>query len=191
MARAFIALAIPAKVQQRLSEEADRLRLTGAEVAWVRPDNYHLTLRFLGEIEDEEMLVLDPMLREIASQRSALRLVAKGLGTFDDRKTGKPRAVWCGAELADGGDGLMGLRGAIERGLASAGYRRDKSAFEPHLTLGRVRGDRNLEVMLERIGPAVRREFAHFTVGEMVLFESAQGPSGTCYEPLQVFPFSG
>jgi len=189
MARTFIALTLTPKVRQRLSEESDRLRLTGAQVAWVRQENYHITLRFLGDIADEELLVLDPLLREIAAERPPLRLVVKGLGTFIDRRTGDPRAVWCGAEPEDGEDGLQLLRKEIEHRLARSGYRRDKSEFVPHVTLGRFRGTENLGALMERLGPAVRREFAHFNVTDLVLFETVSTPQGIVYEPLQRFPF--
>lgn len=189
MARTFVALPIPAKVRQRLSEEADRLRLTGAEVAWVRPQNYHLTIRFIGEIEDEELLILDPMLREIAASRAPMRLVVKGLATFEDRKTGGLRTIWCGAAPADDGDGLETLRKEVETGLSEAGYRRDKTRFVPHVTLGWFRGQAHVDALRERIGPAVRREFAHFTVPELILYESVPTAQGVAYEPLQRFPF--
>lgn len=192
MARAFVALALPAKLRQRLSEETDRLRLVGAPVSWVRPENFHVTMRFIGDLVDEELLVLDGLLRGAASASPPLPLTARGLSTFPESGSGPPRVVWCGIAEDAGNEGnLQGLRNGIQESLRGQGYRAEKARFQPHITLGRVRSAFDAEPLLERIGPAIRRPFGTFVARELILYESVTGNQGLAYEPLQRFPLGG
>ena len=172
MARLFLALTLPEKLQRRLGEEADRLRLSGAHVRWVSPDLYHVTLRFLGEVSDSELPDLDDVLDQAVPGVGSLKLVAKGLGATPSLD--RPRVITCGIVGRDEAEQeeLLELNQRIEKGLVELGYRREKRRFRPHLTLGRVRGDENLDSLTERIGPTVRREFGHFECHEVTLFES-------------------
>ncbi|NRA96410.1 MAG: RNA 2',3'-cyclic phosphodiesterase [Planctomycetes bacterium] len=192
MARTFVALALPAKLRQRLSEEADRLRLAGAAVSWTRPENYHVTIRFLGELPDEDLLVLDALLRGAAVACQPLPLTACGLGTFPDTGSDSPRVVWCGISEQDPSRGdLQGLRNGVQEALRGQGCRAEKGAFDPHITLGRVRSPLNAASLLERMGPAVRRAFGTFVARDLILYETVRTKQGVAYEPLQRFPLGG
>jgi 2'-5' RNA ligase len=190
MARAFVAFSVPPRLRTRLAEEADRLRLLGTPVAWVNPINYHATLRFLGEVRDEDLLTLHPLLEEVISATQAMRLVAKGLRVVPE--TGTARTVWCGVagEDEEGDELLQDLHRRLNTGLASAGYRREKGPFLPHVTLGRIRDAdaAQVELLREKVGPAVRREFGHFRLDDVVLFESRRMREGMVYTPLHTFP---
>ena len=188
MPRLFVAILLPEKLRRRLAQEADRLRLTGAQVAWVNPDNYHLTLRFLGELPDEAQVDLFPILRDAIPGSGGLRLVAKGLGAFPSE--GRPRTVWCGVVGEEDLESLelAGISARLDRALRNEGYRRDRSEFRPHITLGRIRSEVGLDALRERMGPAVQREFGHFVAREAVLLESFRGPKGQEYHPVRRFP---
>lgn len=190
MPRTFLALPLPERVRKRLSEESDRLRLSGAHVTWVRPTNYHVTVRFLGDVEFDDLQVIDPVVRNAADGVGKLRLVVKGLGAFPEE--GEPRVVWCGLDAAESVDLelLHDLKKDLDDELSAHGYRREKAAYRPHVTLGRVRSPRNIESLRERLGPAVRREFGHFTASEIVLYESTRSRDGMLYTPLQRFPLA-
>lgn len=192
MARAFVALALPAKLRQRLSEEADRLRLAGAAVSWVRPENYHITIRFLGELADEDLLVLDPRLRGAAAASAPLPLTARGLGTFPEPGSDPPRVIWCGVTEEDAAHGdLQALRDGVQEALRGQGCRTEKGLFRPHIALGRVRSPLNAAPLMERMGPAVRRAFGTFVARDLILYESVRTKQGMAYEPLQRFPLGG
>lgn len=187
MARLFLALTLPERLQDRLGEEIDRLRLSGAAVAWVAPRKLHLTLRFLGEMDPGRLLTLDPLIREACAGTGALRLLARGLGAFPDAS--RPRVVWCGVEGEDPdvAERLQDLHRRIERAARSEGFRPEKGGFEPHVTLGRVKSPLNVSSLLERMGPAVRREFGRFEATKLVLLESHLRASGSSYEEVQEF----
>jgi 2'-5' RNA ligase len=185
MLRLFIAIPLPTRVQRRLAEESDRLRLAGAPVRWVGPENLHITLRFLGEVAEAELLGLIDILKDVVPGVGGLELVARGLGAYPSLS--RPRVVWCGVTGRDEEEleELQDLYRRLDRELGKAGFRRDRRSFAPHVTLGRVRGTRNLDGLIERLGPSLRREFAHFSVKEIVLFESHQGRQGSVYTPVQ------
>lgn len=187
MPRCFLAIPLPPRLRKRLGEEADRLRLSGAPVAWTKPDLYHVTVRFLGEIEDAAQMELLPAIEGLLSASEPLRLVARGLGAFPAGD--RPRVVWCGVEGEDDRDreNLLRLRLSLNDGLARAGCRREKGPFLPHVTLGRLRSAEGAEGLLERMGPARIREFGHFEATRIVLYESLEGPRGREYHALQTF----
>ena len=161
-------------------------------MSWVKPENFHVTLSFLGEVEDVELLELDPVLRDVACRHGPLRLVACGLGSAPDPRTGAPRVVWCGVKDAEGRDGaLASVHQDLKQALAGQRVRAEKRSFEPHITLGRARGPERGDALTERMGPAVRREFGHFSAAHLTLFESVRDRQGIAYEPLQRFTLSG
>lgn len=185
-ARVFFALPVPERVARRLGEEADRLRLAGARVRWVPPANYHVSLRFVGEVPETALPELGHLLEEEGAGTGALRLVARGLGWFPQGSR-RPRVLWCGVtgESAEETDMLGVLHGRLDRRLKDLGYRPEKGRFHPHVTLGRVRGPERVRELTERMGPGARREFGRFTAREAVLFESTRGERGPVYAPLQ------
>lgn len=188
MARLFIAFRLPGRLGRRLAEECDRLRLSGAHVKWVKPELMHLTLRFLGEVADRDLLEVHQVLREEAAGTGVLKVVAKGLGTFPP--SGPPRVVWCGVtgETEEESEALLDLQRRLDRRLTEMGFRRARGRFRPHVTLGRLRNPAHWEDLVERIGPARRREFGHFQVPEIVLFESRMHPTGPEYVALEEAP---
>ncbi len=191
MARTFYAFEIPKRVQDRLAEEASRLKRCDADVSWVKPEKYHVTLRFLGEIADEDILPLAKLLQSAAASEPPLSLVARGIGWFPEGR--EPRVIWAGVsgETESEELRLQRIRRALNDGARKLGLRPEKGAFTGHVTLGRVRSSKNTDVLLDRIGPARRREFAHFKVEDLVLFESHETALGTAYTPLETLRLEG
>lgn len=200
MPRVFLALPLPEKVRDRLAQECDRLRLSAARVAWVAPEQLHLTLHFFGDIDDDGLLALDGPLNELARQTPPLALVARGLATFPLGEE-RPRVIYSGvrgaaapAEAATEdpvpGDDLRALWESVQAVLREHHFRPERPPFRPHVTLGRVKGDEvqeGIADLLERIGPAIRREFAHFKVDTMQLVESRRLKEGPVHAPLRTF----
>ncbi len=127
MIRLFIAIDIPEAIRKELEG-------FGRSIPNARPvpmDQFHLTLKFIGEVEENRILDIDDALKEIIQPEFSLRL--KGVGTFPPR--GAPRILWAGVEPMDR---TIALRNSIERTLAAKGIPRDKRKFFPHLTLARL-----------------------------------------------------
>lgn len=125
--RLFVALDLPGSLKQRLASLAGGL--PGAR--WIAPENYHVTLRFIGEMPAHRAEEIDAALAGLRGRGFALTLC--GVGVFD--KGGRPAALWVGVER---NPALDHLRGKIETALQRAGVTPERRRFAPHLTLARL-----------------------------------------------------
>lgn len=135
--RIFIAIELPVAVRRRLIEHIDRLRrpLPHARASWVRKENLHLTLKFLGDIPVTKVEALAQAAQRAAGEVEPFEIVVGGCGAFPPR--GQPRVLWIG--IKDSAGQLELLRTALEDECAQAGFPREERAFHPHLTLARIR----------------------------------------------------
>lgn len=127
MIRLFVALALPAELKAQLALLAGGI--PGAK--WVPPENYHLTLRFIGEVESWRAQEVDDALAGISAPGFELSL--RGLGTFE--KGGRIGALWVGAEKSEA---LAFLQAKVETALQRAGFEPERRRFAPHVTLART-----------------------------------------------------
>lgn len=171
MVRLFVALALPAELKARLA-----LLVGGIQgVRWVPPENYHLTLRFIGEVERWRAEEVDAALATIRAP--AFELALRGVGHFE--KGGRICALWAGAER---NDGLSFLQAKVETALQRAGFEPERRRFAPHVTLART----------ERAAPEKLIAFMQATnlfratpvmVEHFTLFSSHLGKSQALYVP--------
>jgi len=181
--RAFFAIELgePARLAAAQVAAELRTRPGGDGVRWVRPENLHVTLRFLGEIAPAQAAPLAAHVREHAQ---ALAPFALRLGALASLPPGRrPRVLVL--ELAPG-EPLAALADAVERGVVAAGCAPEARNFRGHLTLGRVR-ERGASPSLAGLAAAP----AEFVVTESVLFASELHPSGSRYTPLERVPLGG
>ncbi|MFT8245412.1 RNA 2',3'-cyclic phosphodiesterase [Roseomonas sp. BN140053] len=127
MLRLFVALALPPELRVQLSALAGGI--PGAK--WVPPENYHLTLRFIGGIENWRADEVDEALAAIRARPFDLTL--QGLGTFE--KGGRIQALWAGVERTDA---LTHLQSKVETALQRVGLEPERRRFAPHVTLART-----------------------------------------------------
>jgi 2'-5' RNA ligase len=173
--RLFTALEIPGDLVPRL--EMLRGRLAGAR--WIDAENYHLTLRFVGDIEEPDADDFVEALSGIAVEPFSLKL--SGVGSFGGRK---PRALWVGVEDCEP---LMRLQRANERAARQAGLPPETRNFAPHVTLARLRGAEPGAVAnyLSAVGAF---QAAPFLVEEFVLMSAREGSGGGPYVVEERFP---
>src|SRR5512139_1988884 len=139
MLRAFIAVEIPAEIQQKIHRETSNLRKgIDALVRWVPPQNMHLTLKFLGDVSPNSLEFLRQMLRNEAANIQCFDIHLAGLGAFPNLK--RPRVLYIGIQAPAALDALV--RG-IEAASRRLGYEAEERPFSAHLTLGRVRQNAN------------------------------------------------
>ena len=176
--RTFIAIRLSDEVLEALGELSAQVAPAWPEqsVRWARPEGMHLTLRFLGDTEEEQVPVLTAGLDQVAGASAPFALHLAGMGCFPNPR--RPRVVWVG--LQDSEEELLSLQKAIERLARSRGWEREKRAFKPHLTLGRVR---------ERVSPPAGEWLREppalsFQVEAIELIESRLQPSGAEYTTL-------
>lgn len=184
--RLFVALELPVGVRRALGELVRRLASSGADVKWVGEENFHLTLKFLGEVEPARLPELGEALSRVAGETAPFRFTAAGTGAFPSVR--RPRVIWVGVDR--GRDELRELAGRVDGALAELGFPREDRPFTAHLTVGRVRSPRGGEALVELLSSTAfpEREVA---VEEMVLFQSVLGRGGPVYTALGRYPLGG
>ena len=178
--RAFIAIELSPQAHGELASLQETLKKSGADVKWVEPENIHLTLKFLGDIDPVKTEELKKLLTEAAAASKDFEVTIKGIGAFPNLSS--PKVIWAGLDL--GAAESIRLADAVEAKLISAGIPKEERKFHPHLTLGRVRNGRDLD-KLRKILEATRFEaFAKTRADHITLFRSRLTPKGSIYTPL-------
>lgn len=180
--RLFVAVNLPSDLRERLAAVQDRLRRALADVSWVRAENIHATLKFLGETEEKRLDRIHPALAEVARGSAPFTVSVSGLGSFGGRI---PRVVWVGLEK--GAEPLSHLAKQVETALARVGFPKEKRGFTAHLTLGRVRSPKNAEALLAALAEGEAGPFGNVEVTQFELMRSELRPTGSVYTVLQRF----
>jgi RNA 2',3'-cyclic 3'-phosphodiesterase len=185
--RAFIAVELPETVLAAIDGVQERLAAHGFSVRWVKTENIHLTLKFLGEVDEDEVDGIAAVLIEAVNGFAPLRLAAAGVGVFPSVK--RARVVWIGisGQIPE----LSALQCAIEDRLARIGYPHEKRPFSGHLTLGRVKGPIAASRLTKAMGAFHDFASETFEVDRVVLFKSDLRPSGALYTKLRQVTLSG
>jgi 2'-5' RNA ligase len=189
--RLFIAIDLSPDVRRWLEKARSVLEpgLPAGAVRWVDPQGIHITLKFLGEVAVNRIDGVRAAMDQAVAGVSPFSLTVEGLGCFP--KTARPRVVWAGVRAEPK---LIGIQKRLEDILSATGFPRERRAFSPHLTLGRVKDGAN-ENQLQRIGAAVenaRMETpAGMEAGRLCLFRSILRPSGAEYSVLYRAEISG
>lgn len=181
--RLFVALELNSKVITNLTELVRRLR-SYAPIAWVHPQNMHVTLKYIGEWPDEKLDRVIDVLSEVHLQ-SPLTVPLAGMGFFPSAD--KPRVFWVGAENTTA---LRRLASSVDAQLQELGVAPEVRPFFPHLTLGRLREDHDLTELNHAIEELPSREFGAISPDRFVLFESTPTPNGPIYRRIQEFPIA-
>jgi 2'-5' RNA ligase len=177
--RLFIALALPEEVRERLSEISGGL--PGAD--WVEPRQYHLTLRFLGEVGAPDFRDLREGLTGLSARSFHLNL--RGLGVFPLR--GSPETLWVGAERSEA---LKSLRNKVESLVVRRGQAPESRKFHPHVTLARVKGSRPEWVGAYVAGHSLFSA-TDIPVQSFALFSSKLTPDGAVHTLEKEYPLEG
>jgi 2'-5' RNA ligase len=187
--RLFVALEIPAAVRDNLAAQVEKLRELSAKVAdkrprWVRSENLHVTLKFIGEVSLTRLAGIRGALSAIRSD-ALVKIKFHGLGFFPNEQ--HPRVLWAGL---DASANLPSLAGDIDGALETQGIARERRAFTPHLTLARFEPPGLHEKLRAAIQKNGAREFGSFQTREFYLIESKLKPSGAEYTTLASYPFT-
>ena len=176
MLRLFIALSPPDEIRQDLEHLAGGV--PGAR--WVAPESLHITLRFLGAMDETRAADIDEALQTVRAEGVSVTL--RGAGLFV--RQGRPHSLWIGV---DPDPALLHLRRRIDAALARAGETPERRAFAPHLTLARLSQDASLPKAQAFVaGHNLYR--AQFDAAEFLLFSSRPSKSGQVYTPLAAYP---
>lgn len=179
--RLFIAINVDPSLKASLAQIQGKLKATPAPVSWVKPDNLHFTLKFLGEVAEAQL----PALREafvlsLADLRSFTVSLA-GLGSFPPK--GRPRVIWIGVQ--EGTEEVEALRQRIDEAFLPLGFPREARPFRPHLTLGRVKQGGRLDALLECLRTMEVGGVGRMEVRSVELMQSQLHPAGAIYTPVE------
>lgn len=185
--RLFVALDLPETVRQKFGELIATIEKECPDARWVRAEGIHVTLKFIGHIEDKNLDSICAALAPIRSE-APVEIVFRGLGFFPNER--RPRVMFCGVEASPN---LAGLAGDIDRGLEPLGIPRESRQFVPHLTLARLEPGKIPPGEAQKLVRAAQtlegKSLGSARETDFFLFESILKHTGAEYKKLQAFPF--
>ena len=185
--RVFIAIDIDEKIRKAIAYLQKQIAskvssVKQGDIKWVEPNNIHLTLKFLGEISDEQLEEVKEITKTVASAHQKFNLDIESVGSFGGRSA---KVVWVGA--GKGTDVLLALQKDLDDLLEQAGYPKEEREFSAHLTLCRI----NHPIAGLKVGEAIA-QFSHLKLGSIAadalcVYQSQLTPAGPNYTLLGDF----
>ena len=189
--RSFVAIELDAAVRAAVADYLAALRATIGGVAWSKPEQLHVTLKFLGSVAATSIPALVDRLRALAGAERPFALEVRGVGAFPN--VARPRVLWVGIRSPE----IVTLAAGVDRCCGAEGFPLESRPFHPHVTLGRVREDRKRGGSPRGPTPDFpflaadgAREFGTSSAEHLVLMRSDLGKDGARYTPLAVLPFA-
>ncbi|UCD13881.1 MAG: RNA 2',3'-cyclic phosphodiesterase [Thermoplasmatales archaeon] len=176
--RGFIAVDIDAKpvIVQFLKD----ITSSNADVKLVEPQNIHVTLKFLGDVQDDKIDQIEQIMKDSVEEVKPFTVKLIGTGVFPNKNY--IRVVWIGIQDAEN---IVTISGNINEKLSQIGFKKEKRGFSAHLTVGRVKTAKNKEVLLKTIEKYRNFEFSIQEVNSIKLKKSELTPKGPIYTTLK------
>lgn len=181
--RCFVAIEIPDRIQAVLSEVQSEFRQKIQKASWTRNGNFHLTLKFLGDVEKNRIDKINSTIARITANYRPICIEIGSIGTFPNLY--RPRVLWVG--LTQGADEIRTLANSVIRELAKLGYPSD-NRFHPHLTLARLKERVNLKTNTDLFKKFETIAGTLMHVNHITLVRSELHTSGAVYTPLHIYP---
>jgi len=175
--RTFMAVEVPENVRRKIDNFLKEKATKNLPIKWVRFDNLHITLQFLGEIDESKKKEIAAVIAEIARKFTPFQVKLEGIGCFPNPRN--PRVLWIGAK--EGAEKLCEIAQNLETTLSRFGIKEEKR-FHPHLTIGRIKTSCKVDNILEK-----NIETEPFQVNSITLFKSTLRSEGPIYEALENF----
>ncbi|MGA8035620.1 MAG: RNA 2',3'-cyclic phosphodiesterase [Candidatus Acidiferrales bacterium] len=181
--RLFVAITPPEEIRQRLIRTMEQLKPLSRWPRWVRPEGLHLTLKFLGDVEPEQLDAVVAALREVRAARP-IEIQFRGVGSFS--KHDRPRVLWAGLRESEE---LAALAASVERRMLALGFANEEREFSPHITLARIQSPEGIDNLARAAAAFASYDFGTMHVREFQLFQSTLRPTGAEYAWLRNFCF--
>jgi RNA 2',3'-cyclic 3'-phosphodiesterase len=179
--RTFIGIDVGDDIRDRLVSLQKNLALVESEVKWVEPENLHLTLLFLGEVDDRDIIDICRAAQKAVQAMPAFALSVEAVGCFPNAR--RPRTLWVG--VGKGAEEVCAVHDAIEAPLLEMGnYRRETRGYTPHVTLGRVRSDRTNDALPKALQKHQTWSAGEVIVSDVLIMKSELGSDGPTYTVL-------
>jgi len=179
--RLFIAVELTDEVIKNMVEMINELKETGAAVKWVEASNLHVTMKFLGWVEDRKIDNVIELASKAAAGTGGFKIKLEGTGTFPPGKS--PRVLWVG--ITEGGDKLGKIAVSLEENLSRAGYRSEEREFSSHVTIGRIKNNEGVDKLKEKIGRYKDTGFGEAWIDSIAIMKSTLTPRGPVYEKIK------
>ncbi len=179
--RAFIAIEVSDEVRDNLLKAQERIGDKAAKIKFVERENFHVTLKFLGEIDETTAEEIKRALAEIAKKHRKHRVRVKGIGVFPNPNY--VRVIWAGIE---NDEGIKAIASDVEREMRRLGFKKDKD-FVAHITIGRVKFVRDKLELAMALKDLANEDFGEFDVEAIELKKSTLTPKGPIYETVARF----
>ncbi len=183
--RCFVAIEIPQPIQALLKNVQTRLHSEIRKASWTRSGNFHLTLKFLGDVHSERIDDVSKVIQDVADVQTPSPIAFGGIGAFPNLY--RPRVLWVGVK--QGASIVSRLAKSVNLELKHLGFPTD-ARFHPHLTLARLRTPMNLEPLKNMLRQYDTIDRAVVNVKEITLMRSELRPNGAVYTPLKICHFS-
>ncbi len=192
MIRSFVAILLPEAVREAVMAATERLRPLCGAVAWVPPQNLHVTLQFLGGQSEEGLVAAEAALDDAAARSEPIEVALHGIGAFPGLE--RPRILWIG--MARGALEARALQARVAEALAARGFPREERAWHPHLTIGRVFDERRWRreagpPLRSALAQAATTSFGTLRVAEVALMRSDLSPAGARYTARRAVTLTG
>jgi 2'-5' RNA ligase len=178
--RLFIAIEIPARLRAKLHQTGCGLAESVPSVRPMGPEGIHLTLHFLGDLEEARIPLLSRVIDAAASSHCRFTAAVAGVGTFG--RHGSPSVVWAGVEPAAG---LMGIHMSLAQGLAGLEMQVDEREYRPHITIARVKPGLGMTTLCSLVEELAGETFGEIDAGSIALVKSTLSRSGAVYETIR------
>jgi 2'-5' RNA ligase len=187
--RAFIAVELPTAMLRRLGTEIAKLEelVDGRAIRWVESEAIHLTLQFLGEIDDRTAELIAGCLDDVCASYPRMSLDIGGLGGFPNLN--RPRVIWIGIREPD--RSFSKLQAEIEGGVSKVGIEAEDRAYHPHLTVGRLRREASQSeerLLADRLRMIQIADLGSVQVEGVSLMQSELTRAGAVYSRLHYAP---
>lgn len=186
--RSFIAVDPSPEVLSRIAAAIKGLESETRGFRWVRPEGIHLTLRFLGGVEEEILSKIGGRVEQLVRGEGPISLTASGLGFFPNPS--RPRVVWVGLQGETAR--LMGVQRKVEEAVYDLPVHQERErGFTPHITVARIADFHSCSGIARVLEAARSADFGDFTVGSLILYKSDLTPQGAKYTKLREFKLGG
>ncbi|MDI6841114.1 MAG: RNA 2',3'-cyclic phosphodiesterase [bacterium] len=187
--RAFVAIKIPTEIIEKVAQLQESLKEVQG-VKWVKPENIHLTLKFLGEVKDEQIETVKSAIKSSIQGIKPFNISLSDIGGFPNLR--RPNVLWIGVK--EGKDKLIGLINKLEKELSKLGFEPEAREPSPHLTIGRIKKGQKPEIKNQKFEtsaftpPLIKKE-AGFIADKVYLIKSTLTPEAPVYTDIAEFKF--
>ncbi|MCS7151875.1 MAG: RNA 2',3'-cyclic phosphodiesterase [Endomicrobia bacterium] len=150
------------------------------KISWVKKENLHITLKFLGEINEKQVEVVKSVLDSVVKNIKEFKIIIEGIGVFP--KIDFPRVLWLG--IKDGAQKISELANFIDNELSNKGFAKEQKEFVAHLTIARIKQVRRLSEIVNYVEKYKNQHFGSSKVNSITFFQSILKPEGPEYKPI-------